>query len=106
MIDLRTAAYAAIAAACLAHPAVAQDRMPVTARVRYSDLNLGTAEGRAALRSRISGVASALCPDMAGTLEQKMDSQHCRGEVMKDGDQQVARLTTPSDHQLALAQPR
>lgn len=98
-------AYAAIAVACLSFPAFAQDRIAVSASVRYSDLNLSSESGRAALKARVRRVAEFNCPDMAGSLVEKADSQRCRREMMKDGEQQVARLTT-SGQQVALAAPR
>jgi UrcA family protein len=106
MIARHNAAFAAIASVCLVSAASAQDRDPVAAHVRYADLNLSTAAGRAELQVRIRGAAEAACPDMAGTLEQKIDSQRCRNEMLKDGATQIARLTAPSDQRVALADRR
>jgi UrcA family protein len=106
MIRIHNAAFAVIAAACLAVPAVAQDRSPVTASIRYADLNLATPAGQAALKARIRSAAASMCPAMEGPLDQKIDAMRCRQEMTKDGAVQIARLTAPADQRLALADSR
>jgi UrcA family protein len=106
MIAIRHVAIAAIACACLSSVASTQDREPVTARVRYADLNLSSSAGRAALKSRIRGAAEIACPEMGNSIAEKMDTARCRDEMMKDGALQAAALSNSADQRLALAEPR
>lgn len=106
MISIRHAALAAIACACVSSVALAQDRVPVTTHVRYADLNLSSTAGRAALKSRIRSAAEIACPEMGGSLSEKMDVMRCRNEMMKDGAVQAAALSNSGDQRLALADQR
>lgn len=106
MIAIRHAAFAAIACVCLSSVVSAQDREPVTAHVRYADLNLSGTAGRAALKARIRGAAEIACPDMGNSIADKMDAARCRNEMMKDGATQAASLSASADQRLALADHR
>jgi UrcA family protein len=101
MTRTRNAAFAAIAAVCLAFPAFAQDEAPV-ARIRYADLDLSTPAGQAKLKKRVRWAINAACPDMRGPLSQMAQAQRCRQDMQQKSDVQVAQLITPSQ-QLALA---
>ena len=94
MARFPNAVSAAIAFACLplAVPALAQEREPVTARVRYADLDLSTQQGRAILDQRLRSAASAACVSKADGLAGVMDSARCRHEMQESGVQQIAGL--------------
>ncbi len=91
-------ALAAIAAACLAFavPAVAQDRVPVTARVMIADLDLLQPAGQAALRTRIHRAAMAACATEMPGLAGASDAARCRREMEQDGTAQIAARVSES----------
>jgi UrcA family protein len=104
MNRLSRAALAAFAVACLsqtAAPAQAQDRVSVSARVRYSDLNLASPAGRAVFEARIHRVATSLCTTHAQDLAATADAGRCRREVIASGRQQLAMLKDARDTQVA-----
>jgi UrcA family protein len=103
MTRIHNAAFAAIAAACLAFPAFAQEEAPV-ARIRYADLDLATPAGQATLKKRVHWAITAACPDMRGSLSDMVLATRCRKDLQQKSDVQVAQLITPSQSQLALAQ--
>ncbi|MBA2935595.1 UrcA family protein [Sphingomonas sp. CGMCC 1.13654] len=106
MIAIRRVAFAVTACTCLVSAAFAQDREPVTVRVRYADLNLSSTSGQSELKARVRGAAEIACQATGNSLTEKMDAARCRNEMMKDGQQQAARLASPADQRLALADPR
>jgi UrcA family protein len=94
---------AATAAVCLtvSVTAVAQNREPVTAQVGYADLNLATAAGQAAFKTRIHHVALQSCVSAAVGLDGYLDRSRCMREMQRDGDTRLAALITQSTTELA-----
>lgn len=85
---------AAIAASTvLAAPAFAADGVTRTVSVRYSDLDLSTQEGQAALERRLDRAAERVCgidrrtsgPSMPST-----DAMRCYRETVKDFEREIA----------------
>jgi len=103
-MTVRINALAAIAAACLSYtsPAVAQERVPVTARVTIADLDLARATGRATLHARIHRAAMAACAIGAPGLAGISDAARCRSEMERDGSAQIAARTA-NNVQVAIA---
>ncbi len=91
-MSVRVNVLAAFAAACLSYaaPAVAQERVPVIARVSIADLDLAHAAGMATLRSRIARAAWAKCDSQLAGPAGQSDAARCRHEMEQDGIAQIA----------------
>lgn len=102
MIALNCLRGAAVAI-CLAVSvtAGAQDRVPVTARVGYADLDLATVPGQAAFKQRIHRAASETCVSVAVGLYAAIDRSRCMREMERDGDTRLAMLVAAPKTQLA-----
>lgn len=96
MTMFRPVTAAAVAVfACLSTAAVAQDAAHdrVTARIVHADLDLGTAEGRAALKTRIDRAVRRACLfSRHGGISAMRDTLRCRDEMLRDADVQVAAI--------------
>jgi len=75
---------------------VSEDGVP-SMEVRYADLDLNTASGRAALANRIDRAATSVCravstqPDPFHT---RLEFDECRKEALKSGQMRMALLLT------------
>jgi UrcA family protein len=90
----------------LATPAQAA---PASASVRYADLDLGRAEGRAALDRRIGHAVRTLCGDAsAADPKGKASVRRCRAEARSSAaarkDQLIAAARNAGDTHLAGSQ--
>jgi UrcA family protein len=87
--------FGALALGATALPAQAQDTR--TIEVRYSDLNLSTAEGRQSLQTRVRSAAKNVCGGQPTTSygPEKIAYTHCFTAAMKSANAQVASLTAP-----------
>ena len=86
----------ALAAAGLAVPAAAADEAPSIA-VRYSDLNLTSAEGQQQLDRRLERAAREVCgvdEPMIGSRLPASGSRECYREARRKLDQQFAQLVS------------
>ena len=93
---MKIAALAALAAASLATPALADEGRAYTAEVRYSDLDLSTQAGRKALDFRVEKAARDVCrveESIVGTRILPKDRRICYREARRQIDRQVAVLT-------------
>jgi UrcA family protein len=85
---LAAALLASAAAPALAAP---PPSAPGTVTIRYDDLNLGRAAGRAALARRVRQAVAALChADRRGPLAQWMAADRCARETQARADLQIA----------------
>ena len=85
---LAAALLASAAAPVLAAPA---PTTPGTVTVRYADLDLGRAAGRAALARRVHRAVAAMChADRRGPVAQWMAADRCVRETQAQADLQVA----------------
>ncbi len=89
---IAAAAGAALAAAA---PIQAAPGEPVQATVRYTDLDLGTAEGRDALENRIEAAARAMCglneAPTTGTRMPSASSRACYKKATSQIGESIAR---------------
>lgn len=86
---------AALAAAGLAAPALAEETGADTVRVRYGDLDLGTEAGRKALDFRVEKAARDVCrvdEMIVGTRILPKDRRLCYREARRQLDRQLATL--------------
>jgi UrcA family protein len=84
--------YLLLAAAVLAaSPSLAaSDQSDVTGRVRFSDLDLASANGKAALRKRIEDAASRVCGDSTiVTAQMDVAAFVCRQDAIRKAQSQV-----------------
>lgn len=80
-----------LAAALLASAAAPALAAPGTVTVRYDDLDLGRAAGRAALARRVHQAVAAMChADRRGPVAQWMAADRCVRETQAQADLQVA----------------
>ena len=89
--------------AAMAAPALAQSTTDApTAVVKYGDLNLSSADGRAALRTRVDHAVASVCP-RPQPMELGLQHQYnaCLQQARDSIRQQLARAY--SDQQLAQA---
>ena len=78
-------------------PAFAEAPAPRTAKISFSDLDLGTAAGQRTLDKRIQNAARLVCRTVSvqtGTRIMDQDAQKCLARARADAKQQVAALTT------------
>lgn len=90
----RIFAAAAVGSMMIAAPAVAGDDKP-TISVVYSDLNLNTEAGQAALEHRVMAATKAVCgaDDVrTGTRLRSTSERKCLAEAKKSAKQQVAAI--------------
>jgi len=92
----KMSAAAAILAGLVAMPAMAAQQQrtasPPTAAVGYSDLNLNSAEGRAALAGRVRRAALRICG--SGNLEpvgMQMARRACNRAALRSAEAQVSQ---------------
>ena len=81
------------ALALIATPAVAQDST-ASERIAYSDLNLGSAGGKATLEQRIRAAASRVCETGSGeqSLRETLAGRACYQTSIADGLHQMDQL--------------
>ena len=87
--SIALAAAACVAAALSTAPAQAQPAdilvapEAITVRISYADLNIATAEGRAALQSRVAGAARSICGSyFPADLEMAVLVKACRSDAI------------------------
>lgn len=85
-----TAAFAALL--CMSVAVRAEDREPVTIKVRHGDLDLRRADHRAALDVRIRRAAMIACGPVTADLRHNDDVARCRREMLADATTKVATL--------------
>jgi UrcA family protein len=83
---MRTIAAIAVAAAfpgvALAQP---EQAVQLSESISYSDLDLSTAQGRAALESRLAGAVRRVCPmPLNGDWVERLDARSCRRQAAED----------------------
>lgn len=87
------ASFATAAALLAAGPAFATDPDGHTAKVRYADLDLSSAQGRATLDRRIAAATEQVCGSYAGAINnEERDIAHCRADAGRKIATQVAAL--------------
>lgn len=92
---------AAIICVVASTAASAQEREPVRAGVTYADLNLATAEGQAAFKSRVHRVALLACDSGEAGLGMATDRSRCMSEMEHDGEIGLAAITAARSTELA-----
>ncbi|MCB2065714.1 MAG: UrcA family protein [Erythrobacter sp.] len=92
---IKTGLAAAIAAsAALAVPAAAAEQGE-SVRVRYSDLNLSTDQGQAALQRRLERAAEEVCGvdrNSSGMALPSRQARRCYNETVRNFEREVAAL--------------
>ncbi len=84
------AATLGVLAAVPSHAAPAQQRVILTQRVRFADLNLRSPEGNAALYNRLSAAAHRVCDDSVDFfLDTTSDARQCRSQAIADAVSQI-----------------
>lgn len=93
---------ASMSAAAFAVPAAASEDVRPRAEVRYGDLDLSQAAGRAQLTSRIQRAARKICgARFERDLQRRAASQACRAEAMRSVEVQLASVLGGHRAQLA-----
>ena len=93
---MKIVAWAALAAAGIAAPALADESKSYTAEVRDSDLDLRTQAGRKTLDFRVEKAAREVCrteESIVGTRILPKDRRVCYREARRHLDRQLAVLT-------------
>lgn len=92
--NMKTILALAAAAVLIAGPANAQSQTEtLTTTVRYGDLNLGQAPGRAKLDSRIRMAISAVCPASSPQpLREARSVRQCRAAALAALQPELAKL--------------
>jgi UrcA family protein len=91
IVAITAAALLALGAASHASAQSAQDGPSIS--VGYSDLDLSTASGRAALQGRINAAVDQVCPRFdIRRLELRQYQQACRSAALASAEQQLAAL--------------
>ena len=91
---IQNAATAAILAVLALSPvsAIAQTRVPVTARIETADLDLSRPAGRASLNRRLATAARRACGHGNIHWQDLADAQRCYREMMADGTRKIAAI--------------
>lgn len=78
--------------AAAAQPIQVEGNLP-TAEVRFGDLNIGRAEGRAALDARVRGAARQICrPGITGELRERMERNACYNVALSGARREVDQI--------------
>jgi UrcA family protein len=91
----RILAAAAVGSIMIAAPAVAGGNEGHSAKITYSDLNLNTEAGQAALEKRVSAAVRSVCGQdivRTGTRLKSSSQRKCLAEADKSAKQQVAAI--------------
>ncbi len=91
MKKFTAAAFAA--SLCMSVAAHAEMREPVTATIRYADLDLHRADHRAQLDARIRRAAAIACGSVTNDLRRNADISRCRHEMVADAAPKIAALS-------------
>jgi len=96
MISMKAGLAAALAAgAMIATPAVAAEGEGATMQVRYSDLDLSTDEGQAALERRLDRAAELVCGidrRTNGVALPSTEARACYRETIKNFEREIAAV--------------
>ncbi|WP_428681307.1 UrcA family protein [Sphingopyxis sp.] len=97
---------ATIAAGAAAAPAIAQDDGAPRITIRYSDLDLATADGRGRLDTRVRVAIRAMCnSEPRQSLRQREASLECEAQARRSVDPQLASLLKGSSARFASEKP-
>lgn len=87
-------------------PAFAQDDGALRISVRYSDLDLATADGRERLDTRVRVAIRAICnSEPRQTARLRVASQECEAHARRSVDPQLASLLNGSSARFASEKP-
>jgi UrcA family protein len=88
----RAAVLAAVSVCLCSVAAIAQERIPVEAVIKTSDLDLGKAADLDALRARIRAAAAHTCVYVEHNARLDADAARCRQEMRQSGETAIASL--------------
>jgi UrcA family protein len=88
----RAAVLAAVSVCLCSVAAIAQERIPVEAVIKTSDLDLGKAADLSTLRARVRAAAASTCVYIQHNAKLDADAARCRNEMEQSGETMIASL--------------